>query len=98
MESATKNRIRLWLRGERAFGLAHVPLTNVPLTGRALSENPNKPTPSVAAGPRQAVASAPPSPSLSSRRVDDEQSDRRQASNAPPAALFAGVGVPNEMA
>jgi uracil-DNA glycosylase len=35
MEIATKNRVRLWLRGERAFGLSSVPIANNSPTGAA---------------------------------------------------------------
>jgi uracil-DNA glycosylase len=88
MDSATKNRIRLWLRGERAFGLAHVPLP-----GDALSQHRTTRAPAARETQSRAAAEI-----ASPRRVDDEASVRRRASTAPPPAVFPGAGERNEIA
>jgi uracil-DNA glycosylase len=83
MESGTKNRLRLWLRGERAFGLNAVPLPRKTQLDRIGG----------IATPRHPVQ-----PDREAARVADERTIDRQARNAPPAALFNGVDAPSETA
>jgi DNA polymerase len=84
MESGTKNRLRLWLRSERAFGLSSVPLparkTQLDRIGGIAS--PRHPGVSDAQAARRA----------------DERTIDRQAQNVPPAELYREVARPTEMA
>ena len=83
MERGRSNRIRLWLRGERAFGLNAVPLPRHAQLDRIGG----------IASPRHPVIPEP----ATARRAD-ERSITRQAQNVPPARLFKDVATPNEMA
>ena len=83
MESGRRNRIRLWLRGERAFGLSAVPLPRhrqLDRTGGIAM--PGHPVMSDAATARRA----------------DERTINRQAQNVPPAKLFSGLDAPSDIA
>jgi len=84
MESGTKNRVRLWLRSERAFGLNAVPLPRKTqldrIGGITTLRHPVVETDENA-----------------SRRADERTIDR-QAQNVPPANLYGNVAAPTEMA
>ena len=83
MESGTKNRVRLWLRSERAFGLNAVPLPRKTQLDRVGGiATPRHPT---HLGDRAA-------------RDADERTIDRQAQNVPPALLYGRVAAPTEMA
>src|SRR3954454_22065786 len=83
MESGTKNRVRLWLRSERAFGLNAVPLPRKTqldrIGGIATSRH------SAQSDAREA-------------RDADERTIDRQAQNVPPRELYGSVSAPTEMA
>ena len=83
MERGRSNRIRLWLRGERAFGLNAVPLPRHAQLDRIGG----------IASPRHPVILPP-----AAARSADERSITRQAQNAPPAGVFKDVATPNPMA
>jgi DNA polymerase len=83
MESGTKNRVRLWLRSERAFGLNAVPLPRKTQLDRIGG----------IATPRHPVQ-----PDATTARDADERTIDRQAQNVPPAILYGEVAAPTEMA
>jgi uracil-DNA glycosylase family 4 len=83
MESGTKNRLRLWLRSERAFGLSAVPLPRKTQLDRIGG----------IATPRHPVV-----PDAATAREADERTIARQAQNVPRADLYARVAAPTEMA
>ncbi len=83
MESGTKNRVRLWLRSERAFGLNAVPLPRKTQLDRIGG----------IATPRHPVQT-----DATTERDADERTIDRQAQNVPPRELYAGVAAPTEMA
>src|SRR5688500_12152779 len=83
MESGTKNRVRLWLRSERAFGLNAVPLPRKTQLDRVGG----------IATPRHPVIADEPA----ARRADERTIDR-QAQNVPPVDLYARVAAPTETA
>jgi DNA polymerase len=83
MESGTKNRLRLWLRSERAFGLSVVPHPRKTqldrIGGIASPRHPEK------------------SDAEAARRADERTFDR-QGQNVPPANLYGDVATPTETA
>src|SRR5687768_11399987 len=81
MESGTKNRVRLWLRSERAFGLNAVPLPRKTQLDRIGG----------IATPRHPVQ-----PDERAARRADERTFDRQAQNVPPANLYREVAAPTE--
>lgn len=74
------NRVRLWLRSEKAFGLSAVPLPRKTQLDRVGG----------IATPRHPVE-----PSPAQARVNDERSNARQAQNAPPPDLFGEAKAPS---
>ena len=83
MESGIRNRVRLWLRGERAFGLSSVPLPRKTQLDRLGGIST----------PRHPVQ-----PGMRVAKEADERTVSRQAQNVPPRELFAGVDAPTEYA
>jgi DNA polymerase len=83
MESGTKNRLKLWLRSERAFGLTAVPLPRKTQLDRIGG----------IATPRHPVE-----PDATTARRADERTFDRQAQNVPPANLYREVAAPTETA
>jgi uracil-DNA glycosylase len=83
MESGTKNRVRLWLRSERAFGLNAVPLPRKTQLDRIGG----------IATPRHPVQL-----DTTTARDADERTIDRQAQNVPPRELYGSVAAPTEMA
>src|SRR6478672_1798496 len=84
MENGTANRVRLWLRSERAFGLTSVVLPRKTQLDRVGG----------IATPRHVEAS--PAPEV--QRRADERTISRQAQNVPPPELYQGVSKPTEYA
>jgi uracil-DNA glycosylase len=83
MESGTKNRVRLWLRSERAFGLNAVPLPRKTQLDRIGG----------IATPRHPVQL-----DTTTARDADERTIARVAQNVPPRELYGSVAAPTEMA
>src|SRR5688500_8203551 len=83
MESGTKNRVRLWLRSERAFGLNVVPLPRKTQLDRIGG----------IATPRHPQVSEP-----ATARRSDERTIDRQAQNVPQKNLYGDVAAPTETA
>jgi DNA polymerase len=83
MDSSTANRVRLWLRSERAFGLTAVVMPRKTQLDRIGG----------IAGERQPQTVPP-----DVQRAADERTIARQAQNVPPAAPFKGVEKPTEYA
>jgi uracil-DNA glycosylase len=83
MESGTKNRVRLWLRSERAFGLNAVPLPRKTQLDRIGG----------IATPRHPVQL-----DTTTARDADERTIDRQAQNVPLRELYGSVAAPTETA
>ena len=83
METSTANRVRLWLRSERAFGLTSVVMPRKTqldrVGGIATPRHTETPPPQV-------------------QRRADERTIPRQAQNVPPPSLYNGVEKPTEYA
>lgn len=80
------NRVRLWLRSERAFGLEAVPLPRKTQRDRVGG----------IAAPRQPIE--PPEPTSREARRANERTIARQAQNVPPPELYRDVARPSEYA